>query len=211
MSMSAQTEWLQCAVAGDREALSRLLRELAPAIRARLRGSISPKWQSAFDLDDVLQVTYVEAFMRIREFQIADAEPVRAFEGWLVRSAQNNIRDAVKWLERDKRPPAGQQPRRRADEAQFGDMLETITMQLSTPSQRASRAEAVRLLERAFDRVPADYARVVRLYDLEQAPAEAVAARIGRSVGAMYMLRARALTRLRELLGSTSDFFPSSP
>ena len=50
----------------------------------------------------------------------------------------------------------------------------------------------------------------MRLYDLECQPPQQVAEALGRSVGAVHMLRARAHDRLRELLGSASKFFSDS-
>jgi DNA-directed RNA polymerase specialized sigma24 family protein len=48
------------AVAGDGKALTALLRDCGPLVRQRL--SISPVWQATLDLEDVMQVTYLEAF-----------------------------------------------------------------------------------------------------------------------------------------------------
>ena len=48
---------------------------------------------------------------------------------------------------------------------------------------------------------------MIRLYDLEGRPIAEVAAEMGRSSGAVHMLRARAHDRLRELLGPESAFF----
>src|SRR5262245_41546544 len=60
---------ISAAVAGDRDALTRLLKKFGPQVRARL--SISSSWQSVLDLDDVMQVTYMEAFLRIGQLQMA--------------------------------------------------------------------------------------------------------------------------------------------
>lgn len=62
-------------------------------------------------------------------------------------------------------------------------------------------------LERMLSRLPADYERVIRMYDLEGRGIEEVASELGRSSGAIYMLRARAHERLAGLLGSESRFF----
>jgi len=50
---------------------------------------------------------------------------------------------------------------------------------------------------------------VVRLYDLEELPAAEIAQRMGRSAGAIHMLKARAHDRLVDILGSSSSFFSS--
>jgi RNA polymerase sigma-70 factor, ECF subfamily len=84
------------------------------------------------------------------------------------------------------------------------DMLGTIS---ATPSRHAGREEARLLIERALQRLPADYADVIRLYDLAGKPIGEVAQTMKRSTGAVHMLRARAHDCLRESLGTESMFF----
>ncbi len=77
----------------------------------------------------------------------------------------------------------------------------------TTPSRHAARGEAHTALERAIAQLPEAYERVVRMYDLECRPAEEVAEALQRSVGAVFMLRARAHERLHEVMGDTSKYF----
>ena len=63
----------------------------------------------------------------------------------------------------------------------------------------------------ALGSLPGDYEKVVRMYDLEGRPIGEVAAELGRSEGAVYMLRARAHDRLREQMGPASKFFTHAP
>lgn len=86
-------------------------------------------------------------------------------------------------------------------------LLEQLVGTGSTPSRHSARDEAVGILNDVIGKLPPDYGKVVRLYDLEERPAEEVAFSMGRSVGAVHMLRVRAHERLRELLGSESRFF----
>lgn len=190
------------AVGGDADALGALLREYGPEVRRRL--SIGSAWQGALDAADVMQVTYMEAFLRIG--QLAARTP-EAFAAWLTRIAENNLRDAIKELGRAKRPD----PRRRLGRPTLEEstitLLETLGCTTATASRCAADREAQRLLEAAIARLPDTYQRVVRLFDLEGRPAQDVAETIGRSPGAVYMLRVRAHDRLREILGSESKFF----
>ena len=97
------------ALSGSGDALARLLRRHGPAVRHRLR--INPVWQGTLDAADVMQVTYLEAFLQVH--QLADRTPA-GFQRWLNRLAENNLRDAIKALERQKRPdPRQQNPTRR--------------------------------------------------------------------------------------------------
>jgi DNA-directed RNA polymerase specialized sigma24 family protein len=50
---------------------------------------------------------------------------------------------------------------------------------------------------------------VIELHDIEQLGIEEVAARTGKSPGAVYMMRARAHGKLRKLMGATRKFFDS--
>src|SRR5262245_47232337 len=77
------------AAAGDQDAISHLLHAYGPQARRSL--SINPQWQTLVTAEDVMQVTYLEAFMRFGQLQALDAESCTA---WLTRVAQNNLKDA---------------------------------------------------------------------------------------------------------------------
>ncbi len=189
------------AVEGDRDALTTLLRKYGPRLRQHLR--ISRTWRSWLDAEDVLQVTYLEAFLRIK--QLISREPA-AFAGWLRTIAENNLRDAIRELGRGKRA----NPRRRVRPPTFDEssvmLLEKVARTSMTASRIAAGKEAQEALGQAVAQLPQTYRKVVELYDLEgKSPAE-VSRALGRSAGAIHMLRARAHDRLREILGSESEF-----
>ncbi len=198
-----QREWVHRAVAGDKDALGELLELYGPQVEAGLH--ISPTFRSALDVADVMQVTYLEAFTQIRSFDPARAE---AFPTWLRRMADNNVRDALRCLEARKNPP----PRLKLD-AHAGDaglaLFDVLTSGVGTPSRAVRAQEAAERLAQALRCLPPDYARTVQLYDLEGRPVDEVAATLGRSAGAVFMLRMRAHERLRALLGEASSILES--
>ena len=195
---------LQQALTGDTQALSALLAQHGPAVRAGLL--IDRKWSGILDADDVMQVTYLEAFLRIQDFHPAGPG---AFLAWLRRVADNNLRDAIKGLERLKRPP----PARRLTNTPAGGedsasmLLNLLGVTTTTPSRAAAGAELRTALDDALAALPDDYATVVRLYDLQGCPIAEIAQQMGRSPGAVHMLRSRAHVHLRALLGAPSRFF----
>ncbi len=155
-----------------------------------------------------MQITYLEAFIQIGRF-----DPKRsAFAGWLRHIAENNLRDAIRGLGRQKQPP----PANRVNVSGAGNgdsfvgLLEALGATSATPSRSAARHETKAMLEAAIARLPLDYATVVRLYDLEGQSIGEVAAAMKRSAGAVHMLRARAHDAMRELLGRESIFFSRS-
>ena len=183
---------------GDRDALSELLRRFGPQVRERIAPKIGEEWRSAVDVEDVMQVTYLDAFLRIQRFT---PKPGGTFLAWLTRVAENNIRDAIRELGRAKRPPARKRIVRRPAEDSSVDLLDRLGWTTTTPSRNAAAAEVHAAVESAIGRLPADYQYVLRAYELEGRSGSDVAESMGRSLGAVYMLRARALDELREGLG----------
>lgn len=199
---------LESALEGNRSALVSLLERIGPRVRARIAAKITGHLQSVLDEDDVMQVTYLEVVTRLDRFQGGGAS---GFLSWVSRLAENNLIDAVRMLEADKRPnPRNRVERATADGDSRVALVELVGVTVTTPSQIIAKSEIAAALDRVLARLPADYERVIRLYDLEQRPIEAVCGELGRSSGAVYMLRARAHERLRELLPSESRFFSVS-
>ncbi len=202
--ISAGDELVVRSVEGDREALVRLLEFLGPGVRSGLR--IDAAWRTALDADDVMQTTYLEVFLRVH---LLEVRTVAGFRGWMRSVAENNLRDAIKALQRRKRPD----PRQRVHEGPRTDstvaLLDRIGAISHTASRDAIEREAGALLRGALDRLPESYRVVVTQLDLEGVPIDEVAAGLGRSAGAVYMLRARAHDRLREILGPMSRMLGS--
>jgi RNA polymerase sigma-70 factor (subfamily 1) len=193
---------LNAVATGDADALAELLHRHGPEVRHRL--VISPVWRGSLDATDVMQVTYLEAFLHRHQLT---ARTLDGFLAWLTRLAQNNLRDGIRELERQKRPNPRQQVQRRSADDSASSLLNTLSGGTPTASSVAARREAQQALEHALTQLPPLYARVVRSHDLEGQSVIEVATALGRSPGAVYMLRARALERLQELLGSQSRFF----
>jgi RNA polymerase sigma-70 factor (ECF subfamily) len=194
---------LHAAVSGDVDVLSMLLKKYAPNVRASLAGRIPTRWQSVLSEDDVMQQTYADAFTDIGNF---DPEGDGSFSGWLCRLAQCNLRDAIRMLQAAKR--GGRVNRVEINLAESTRLLVgMLTASGKSPSSHAAGKEAEALLAQAMAQLPPTSQIAVRMFDLEGQDIEVIAQQIGRSVGAVYMLRARAHDKLRGLLGATSNFF----
>ncbi|MFO0972872.1 MAG: RNA polymerase sigma factor [Phycisphaerae bacterium] len=205
--IDGDTLLLQRAVEGDVAALRALLERFGGEVRGRIAGQIEPRWQSLVDEDDVMQVAYLEAFLHIDQLVARD---VASFVAWLARIAENALRDAIRGLTRQKRPNPARRIEAAGSSESYVGLLECLGVSSSTPSREAAQRDAATILEAAIRRLPDDYHMAVRLHDLEGRPVADVAQKMGRSVGAVHMLRARAHDRLRLELGNTSQFFTGS-
>jgi len=191
---------ITAAVAGDSNALRRLLQACSPRLRQHFEGRIGRTFQAVLSVEDVLQVTYMETCLRIGIFRPTSDD---AFFAWLRQIAEHNLRDAVRELEADKRPDRRRQVHAASAEESCANFLSSLSASGTSPTQGARRMEAKELLEAALANIPPDYAKAVRLYDLEGRSIDEVAGAFDppRTRGAVHMLRMRALEALRILLG----------
>ncbi len=145
-------------IKGDTDALSELLVACDRNLRSRLEGQIGRPYRSAFSVDDVLQVTYTEAFLRIRNFRPAGDG---AFLRWLTRIGENTLRNAIRELNCQKRPPRDRLVENQAGEDSYAALIETLAGSQSTPSRHVAREEGRAAIDAALAIMPPDYATVL--------------------------------------------------
>ncbi len=196
---------MRAARSGDEGAISKLLLKVSPELQRRIEAKIGHPYRSLLDAEDVLQITYIEAMLYLDRFD--DHADERAFAAWLLRIAEHNLTDAIRGLEAAKRPSPTQRVRKRTIHESYDSLIVCLGATRTTPSRIAGTCEAIEHLERAIASLPPDYAEAVRAVDIEQRPVRVVAESMGRSCGAIYMLRSRAHDALRESLGSASQLF----
>lgn len=212
MDMSAnqrnEAVLVQQASRGDHAALEVLLKESDGKARAALAGRIPPRWQSLISVDDVVQQAACDAVLGLARFRY---EGDGSFFAWFVTLARHNLSNAVRGLETSKRGGRAHRVATGPGDASGGAdsrslLLEELIPAFSTPSRAVARHEATDALARAIERLPAQYRQIVDLYDIQGLDAAAVAAEVGRSVGAVFMLRARAHRVLVEEMGPASRY-----
>ncbi len=202
-----RNELIGRAVAGDQEALARLIAQYDGSLRSRFRNRIPAQWLALLSLDDLLQETYTDAFLDIADFVDRGGD---SFEHWLVAIGKNSLLNAIACLEAEKRG-GGRIPYSPGQrDSSFAALHELLSSSMTTPSGRVAKEEAKASLELAMDRLPRDYQTVVRLYDIEGHPAVDVATTMRRSPGAVFMLRARAHRALSRLLGDPLNYLSES-
>ena len=189
---------------GDEKALSILLERAGLELQAQIEMRMGTRYRGQFDADDVLQVTFLEAFLRIHSL---DVRGPGSFTAWLRRIADNNLLDAIREVERDKRSPPGRRVEFTGRDESYVALVEQIAAATSTASRICARHELQQGVDAALRELPSEYETALRLFELEGLSGEEVAKKMDRSHGAVRMLLARARARLAEVLGSDSRFF----
>jgi len=203
----SESQLIEKARGGDEAALATLLEQAGMPLHAEIERQIGAKYRGLVDADDILQVTCLEAFLRIRTF-LPTSEG--AFGAWLRRVAENNLRDAIRELERDKRPPPGKRADWPTGDDSYVAMVDRMSAATSTASRVMARGEVKTAIDGALAQLPEDYATALRLYELDGLTGPEVAERMGRSHGAVRMLLARARERLAEVIGTDDRFYSNS-
>src|SRR4051812_29008255 len=98
--LPAEPAQVAAAVSGDRVALERLLLADYDQLERRIRAKLPARLQSTQAVEDILQLTFLQAFRDIVRFE---QRPDASFSDWLARIADNRLYDAIKEQDRQKR------------------------------------------------------------------------------------------------------------
>lgn len=169
--------------AGERELFEVLVRRHDQRVYRTVRSILRDEGE----VEDAMQQAWVQAYVHLGEFA-GNA----AFSTWLIRIAANEALQRIR-----RRSPLSAVPAEGEEEA--------VDERAEDPEERAASREAVRLVERAVDRLPAHYRSVFMLREIEglSTAETASALGIGEEAAKVRLHRARAL--LRETLTEVVD------
>jgi RNA polymerase sigma-70 factor (ECF subfamily) len=190
---------LAAARAGDAAALGELFRACHGYLLLVARGTLAPELQAKGSPSDLVQETFLEAQRDFAHFHGTSEDELLA---WLRRLLLNNVANFTRRFRgTDKRSVDREVPLGAAG----SDHNLAAGLQADTPSPggRAVARETAAALQRALERLPEDYRRVILLRYQEERSFEEIAALLGRTPNAARKLWARALERLHEEMGET--------
>ena len=163
---------------------------------ARLQ--VEPRCRAKFDPSDIVQQTMLEAVRDWPKFRGGTEAELAA---WLRRILAHVLLHEMRRFggaqRRDVEREVSLEHALAESSRRLGDALAAPG---SSPSEQAGRHELELRLADALARLPADYAEVILLRNVEGLSHDEVAKRMGRGVGAVRMLWVRALARLRQEL-----------
>jgi RNA polymerase sigma-70 factor (ECF subfamily) len=195
------------AVAGDRVALERLLLAHYDELARRIDARLPLRLQSTQAVEDILQLTFFQAFRDIEHFQL---RPDANFGDWLARIADNRLCDAIRQHDRPKHggdlQRVGDSPR---EDSRILSLWDWIAADETSPLSAAMRGEALQALQVALAALPDDQRMAIQLQHLEGKSVEEAAAALGRTPGAIRGLVHRGKLELVVALGRASQWLKS--
>jgi DNA-directed RNA polymerase specialized sigma24 family protein len=134
-------EQIAKAISGDRPALQELLLVHTPHLSRHIAIRLPASTRGLLDVEDVLGATFLQAFRNIGTLRRASE---RSFSAWLTTIAENQLRDILRTLQRQKR--GGDYRRLRgpakSDTSSIADLAEMLSDHGDTPSVLVARQEA---------------------------------------------------------------------
>ncbi len=181
---------------GEPGAIDALIAAHLDDLRAYVRLQLDPRLRVRESSSDVVQSVCREVLRDLPRF--GDRGP-GAFRAWLFAAALNKIR-RKRAFHRARKRDVGREVRVASGDHGSGPVRAGLYLSLAggepSPSQQAIAHEQAERIERAIDRLPADYREVLLLARVVGLSGRQVAERMGRSEAAVRTLLTRAGIRL---------------
>lgn len=192
--METSDELVRSARRGDEVAITALLVENLPALRAFVRLRAGAVVRARETESDIVQSACREALVSFEGFRYGGAE---GFRHWLFTTALRKIVKKDRHHRAAKRDVGREQ--HLAEGVDVGDLL-TAYATFATPSRQFAAAEEIERIEAAFELLSDDHREVILLSRIVGMSRKEVAAALGKTEDAVRNLLHRGLTNLARIL-----------
>lgn len=196
--------WVQDAQRGDRLAVAKLLAAYHPVLRSRVGSRLDFALRSRYEPEDVLQQTYLQVLKEIRHFQ---ARGPNSFVNWVFTILDHKLIDLRRMAHRQARNIARETPVAATGPSQtYLNLLDYVYADSTSPSREVRQNEAIGALLACVSGLSEPHRQVLHLRFLQGLPVVEVAARLGKTEGAVVALTKRALDALRKAMDQLGEF-----
>jgi RNA polymerase sigma-70 factor (ECF subfamily) len=177
--------------------MGRFIEDRRPQLLAYIRKHLGTALGQKVEADDILQEVTLDALRRAGELAATDRDPF----GWLCQIAEHRLIDVHRKLFGAQKRDAGREVGLDAP----GDdtrtpLVDMLVASITTPSQAFSRDQKEFQLQEVLATLPEETREALRLRYVEGLATKEIAARLGKSDGAVRVLLTRSLNRLQELM-----------
>jgi RNA polymerase sigma-70 factor (ECF subfamily) len=199
MDSGSGSRLLTAARRGDDRALGTLLDQFRNYLGLLARLEIGSRLQAKLDASDLVQETFLQAHRAFQQFR-GDTEA--ELLAWLRRILASRLSKAVRRFHGTKRRALDLERELDQELGRSSQVMNrALALSQTSPSERASRREQAVLLADALAHLSDDHREVIILRHLQELTFPEIAARMGRSIGAVEKLWMRALANLRRTFG----------
>ena len=196
MSDSDEEALVEQVQSGDVEALARYIDLHRSRLLAFIVRRMSDALRRKVEPDDILQEVCTSAVRSLPDYEMKSGKPF----SWLCELAQRRIVDAHRYhIESKKRSAEREVAGNQADSSR-GQLEQWLVASMTTATQKLSRNRREALLEDALGRLSEDEREALRLRYGEGLESKEIAARLGKSNGAVRVMMTRAKAKLQQQL-----------
>lgn len=189
---------------GDPDALATFIEIRQQQLLAFIQRNMSATLLRKLDPHDVLQEVTLSALNSLEDMNLDD----RDIFGWLCQLAQRRIIDShrrhVAAEKRSAKREVGLGSP--AADSRRGGLIDLLVASMTSPSGAFSRGQREFYLLEALNALSEESREAIRLRYANGLPTKEVAARLGKSDGAVRVLLSRSLSRLQSVLAQNSAF-----
>lgn len=196
MSERDTQELVTAAQHRDAGAVQQLLLRNLPGLEAFVRLRMGAALRSLMTAPDLVQSVCREVLEDLGDFEFRGEAP---FRHWLFVRAENKLREKYRFHR------AGKRDHQKAEPLPDADGAAAVYQTLCTPTRELALRESMQAVEAAFDQLPDDYREAITLHKLCGLSHAEIAARMGKSEGAVRNLVYRGISRLALLVDAGGD------
>lgn len=192
---------------GDREAFDQLFMRYYPRIKLAVRMQMLDKLRAQVEAEDVIQEIYMEVYKNFHKFQYSDPE---SFFKWVTTVVGWKIKDFDKYFFKTaKRQPHDlslQHSSAASDDTSSFDITDRVPSAQSTPSQIVMEREGYQMLEKALEKLPEKFRRVITYRQVMKLTAAETGELMEMQANAVNVLFHRAQQKLEKVLKDMAYF-----
>jgi len=179
------------------QALADLLERSRPQLLGYIERRLGEALRKKVESPDVYQETAVAALQAWPNAELGDRDPF----GWLCQIAEQRIVDLSRRFAARKRAADREVPLNARAIGASREFLDLLAASLTSASSVAARDERAARLNDAIAQLPKESQEVLRWRYVDGLPTKEIAAKIGKSDGAVRVLLTRTLHKLQSILG----------
>lgn len=180
---------------GDEAALAEFVEVNRPALMAFLHSRIGAHLAKKTEADDILQDACLEACRSLDKAPLDTWDPLH----WLFQICERKIIDAHRRHFASQKRDASREASL-PDSDDGGGLANLLAASMTTPSAAFSRDQRQLRVLAALDTLPEEQREAIRLRYLVGLPSKEIAAKLGKTDGAIRVMLSRSLGKLQEML-----------
>ena len=181
---------------GDESALAEFVESNRPALLAFLHSRIGSHLAKKTEAEDILQDACLEAIRSLDKAPLENWDPLH----WLFQVCERKIIDAHRRHFESQKRAASREASIPDGSEMAGGLGNLLAASMTTPSAAFSRDQRQLAMLAAIDTLPEDQREALRLRYLVGLPSKEIAAKLGKTDGAIRVMLSRSLGKLQEML-----------